>query len=218
MSGFFKSRPDFWLWRSRDSWKAMANSTRGGLEGKDGQGPLPKGHFICAHPASKVWQSLTVRKWPDCSMASHSLSLLPERVSVVLHWCPLCCPCQQLPQGHEEGPGEGRAGRTVPDREDLLPPTQPGAGQVWGWGQAGWDMTGSMAGQGRAVGSWSCSISEAGADGLGGLKWGPGPWLGWGESPKGWARTIRAMSVLMMLILKFCFPSFTDLILLYTPL
>lgn len=120
----------------QDSWKAMANSTRGGLEGSESQGPFLKGHFICAHPASEVWQSPVEWKWPDCLVTSQSLSSLPEMASGVLHWWSLHCLCQQLPQGHEEGPGGARAGRTEPGHQGLLPPSQPGAGQLGGWGQA----------------------------------------------------------------------------------
>lgn len=113
----------------------MANSTRGGLEGTEGQGPFPKGHFIYAHPASKVWQSLVGWKWPDCSVASQWLSLLPEMVSAVLHQWSVCCLCQQLPLGHEKGPGGARAGRTGPGHQ-VLPPTPPGARELGGWRQA----------------------------------------------------------------------------------
>lgn len=160
MSAFFKSRPHLWLWWCRDSWKTMANSTRGGLEGREGKGPFLKGHFICAHPASEVWQSLEVWKWPDRSVASQSLCLLPEMASVVLHWWPVCCPCQRLPQSHEEGARGTRAGRTEPGtRVCSHPPSQDQ--DSWGdEGRPGWDMAGSMPGQGRTVGSWRLPLLQ----------------------------------------------------------
>ena len=57
----------------------------------------------------------------------------------------------------------------------------PGRAELWG------------------AGDWPCcSIAGARADGPGGLKWGPEPWVGWEES-LGWAEPIRAGGALQAL-------------------
>lgn len=50
---------------------------------------------------------------------------------------------------------------------------------------------------GDGAGAWSrCGITGAGTGGLQGLKWGPGPWAGWGETQRRWAGVVRAIGVL----------------------
>lgn len=111
----------------------------------------------------------------------------------------------------------GLAGQSLAIRVCSHPASQ----EQNSWGlRAGQDGHGRVHGR-RAVGNWSLTLLQH--------HWDRG-WWPWGTEmgsrtmarvggdSKGMGRENQVMSVLMNIILKFCFPSFIELILLYIPL